>query len=109
MPETGCWKEVRDVHENREGSIVTGASAALPEPLFHLPRGRLGQMAPSHISLVNLPRKGVALHGCVCACRVGVRLHLTQTFALATKEMLLWISWEVSPETWASSQDGGAR
>lgn len=67
IPETGCRKEVRDGHENREGSIVTGASVVLHEPLFHLPRGRLGQMAPSHISLVNLPRKRITLPDCVCA------------------------------------------
>lgn len=87
--ETGCRKEVRGVHETREVSSVTGASAALHEPLLHLPRGSLGQMAPSHISLVNLPRNHVTLHDCVHACSVGLRLHLTQTFTLATKETLL--------------------
>lgn len=50
ISETGCRKEVRDGHENREASIVTGASVALHEPRFHLPQGRLGQTAPSHLT-----------------------------------------------------------
>ena len=70
------------------GAGTSGESrASLSQRLS--PRGSLGQMAPSHISLVNLPRNRVTLHDCVRAYRVGLRLHLTQTFTLATKKTLL--------------------